>query len=330
MQIESKIIEGANFIKVTNSNEMEVVLSEFGAGIYQIKIDGAPMLVGRKDYKEWMLDKGYNGKTIGRIAGRLPSSGLIYQGKTYPLAKNEKDHTLHGGIEGFSFKKFKMELGHEGSSSKIDFYLDSLDGEEGFPGNVTVRVRYLIFEKENKVRIEYKAISDRETPISLTNHIYFNLGGERDILSDNLYIDSDEILAYDDDLLPQKYVNVPSFMDLSKKRILKDVIMHPSLAKVNGLDNAFHKNERNKDKDQIILENSSFAVNVKSSYDDVVIYSSNYPPFDTLLNNGNIHKKWDGLAVEPQYEANDFERMTVKPNEPQRNFIEYKFIKKGE
>lgn len=330
MQIENKIINGSNFVKATNSVGMEVILSEFGAGIYQIKIDGVPMLVGLKDYKDWMESSAYNGKTIGRIAGRLPSSGLLFQGKTYPLGKNEKDHTLHGGKEGFSFKKFKMDLGHEGSSLKVDFYLDSPDLDEGFPGNVTVRVRYLIPEKENKVRIEYKAISDRETPISLTNHIYFNLGGESDILTDYLYIDSNKILSYDDDLLPQGYVDIPSFMDVSEKKMLKDIVMHPSLAKIGGLDNAYHKDNRNINKEQIIIENSSFRISVKSSYDDVVIYSSNYPPFGNMLSNGNIHKKWDALAVEPQYEANDFERMTVKANEAQRNFIEYSFQKKGE
>lgn len=331
MEIESKIIDGVTFVKITNSNGLEVVLSEKGAGIYQVKLDGVPMLVGLKDLKEWMTSTAYNGKTVGRIAGRLPATGLTYEGKTYPLNNNEGPNTLHGGKDGFSFRKFKMDLHHLESSINVDFYLNSPDMDQGFPNEVTLRVRYIIPEEENIVRIEYKAMSDGNTPVSLTNHAYFNLGGESDILSDTLYVDADMILSYAPDLLPKGYVDIPEFLDCNNGKELDGIVKNPYLSPSKGLDTAFHRENRDIEKPHITLENEKYKLIIKSSYDDVVIYSSNYPPFGMELNNGNIHELHDGLAIEPQYEANDFGRMTVKKGDAQRNFIEYSFIaKEGE
>lgn len=325
MEIESKTISSSAFIKITNSSGLEVILSENGAGIYQIKLDGTPMLVGLKDFDAWMKSTAYNGKTVGRIAGRLPAEGLKFKGKTYPLNNNEGAKTLHGGKEGFSFRNFKMDMHHLEDSVNVDFYLTSPNMDQGFPEEVTLRVRYVIPEKENKVRIEYKVVSDGETPISLTTHTYFNLGGEKDILNDTLYVDGDKILTYDTDLLPKGYIDIPEFLDCNNGKKLGEVIKNPYLVPSNGLDTAFHRENRDQENPHIIIENDKYRCIIKSSYDDVVIYSSNYPPFGMELNNDNIHQIYDGLAIEPQYEANDFDRMSIKKGEIQRNFIEYSF-----
>lgn len=328
MEVENRIIEGANFIKITNSTGLEVILSDFGAGIYSIKLNGAPMLTGLKNYKDWMNSNAYNGKTVGRIAGRLPSEGLHFQGKTYPISHNEGDHTLHGGVKGFSFSFFKMDVRQNDADIYVDFYLHSPEADQGFPGDVTLRVRYVLPEKENKLRIEYKVQADKDTPISLTNHSYFNLGASDDVLQDSLYVDSDEILTYDSKLIPQGYRKIPEFMDVSSPKLVKEMVRNEYLKQTNGLDTAFHKQDRNKNEAHIILENEYYKAIIKSSYDDVVVYSSNYPPFEQDLSNGKKSKLYGALAIEPQYEAFDFERMRVSPNKEQRNFIEYEFIEK--
>lgn len=328
MIIESKQVKDATFITLKNQTGMDVTLSDFGAGIYQIHIDGKPMLVGLKDYEDWMNGSAYHGKCIGRIAGRLGKGILNFDGHPYQISQNEGKNTLHGGVKGFSFQKFKMDIAQEKESTHVDFYYDSPDGDQGFPGEVTLRVRYILPEKENKLRIEFKSQSSQDTPMDITVHTYFNFGGEKNIVDNDLSIDADQILTYDDELIPNKYIQIPSFMDLREEKRIGEVISNEYFSKLGGLDTAFHKLDRNKETPHIILENKNYKVNIYSSYDDVVIFTSNCPPFGMEMNNGNLQEKHSSIAIEPQYEALDFPRMMVRKNEPQRNFIEYDFEKK--
>ncbi len=330
MIIGSKQVKGMDFITLENETGMEVVLCDYGAGIYQIKIDGQPMLNGLKDYEEWMKDSAYHGKCIGRIAGRIQKGELSFEGKTYQISKNEGENTLHGGKRGFSFQKFKTDIAQEKDSVRVDFYYDSPDGDEGFPGEVTLRVRYILFKKKNTLRIEFKCQADRDTPMDITVHTYFDLGGEKNILGHELSIDADEILAYDDELIPQKYVEIPSFMDLRKGKPIGKVIENDYFSKLGGLDTAFHKLDRNKKTPHIVLTGKKYKVDIYSSYDDAVIFTSNCPPFGMEMNNGNIQEKHSSVAIEPQYEALDFPRMMVKKKEIQNNFIEYRFERKDD
>lgn len=328
MTIESKQIFEATFLTIKNEVGMEVTLSSFGAGIYQILIEGEPMLAGYKDYSLWVNDSGYHGKCVGRIAGRIPNGLLKLGDKTYQLDQNEGTTTLHGGKGGFSFRNFDVDISNLKGMTNVDFYYVSKDLEEGFPGEVTLRIRYIIPEKERKLRIEFKAVSKEETPIDLTIHSYFNLGGNEDILNDTLTIDANEILTYHDGALPDKYIEIPSFADLNEGKKIKDVISNSFFDKIGGLDNAFHKEGRNKDDIHLSLENEKYKLILHSSYDDVVIYTSNCPPFGGELNNGRKLEKHSSVAIEPEYKSLSFQEMLVKEGEAQRNYIEYEFIKK--
>ncbi len=328
MTIESKIVNEVTFLSVKNEAGMEVTLSSFGAGIYQIKIDDVPMLAGHKDLNQWMKDSGYHGKCVGRIAGRIPSGLLKFNDKTYQLDQNEGTTTLHGGPGGFSYRNFNMDISNLKGETNVDFYYVSKDLEEGFPGEVTLRVRYIIPEKETKLRIEFKTVSNKETPIDLTIHSYFNLGGNEDILNDTLTIDANEILTYHDGALPDKYISIPDFADLNEGKKIKDVISNSFFDKIDGLDNAFHKEGRNKELPQLTLENEKYKLILHSSYDDVVIYTSNCPPFGDELSNGRKLEKHSSVAIEPEYKSLAFQEMLVKEGEAQRNYIEYEFIKK--
>lgn len=331
MKIKQQTICGENFITLENSSGLEVVLCEFGAGIYQIKLDDVPMIAGLKDYDSWLHCDAYHGKTIGRIAGRLGKAELHYQGKTYSLSPNEGKNTLHGGVKGFSFQRFSSHLSQEEKGARVDFFLISPDGDQGFPEELRLCVSYFLPENENLLRIEYEATSAKPTPASLTNHIYFNLGAHRNIEKDILYIDADESLHYDAELIPQGYEKTPSFLDFSQGKRIGEDLQNPALAVRGsyGIDHAFHKAKRNWNEPHVILENDEYRMVMTSSYDDVVIYTSNYGPFDKILSNGNQQELHYAIAVEPQYEALDFTRMSVT-EKGQHNFIQYEFHKKGE
>lgn len=143
----------------------------------------------------------YFGSLIGRYGNRIAKAKFQLNGQVYQLAANNNGNTLHGGLKGFDKVIWTVEKGKGDSSAVLTYH--SKDGEEGYPGNLDVKVSYTL-TANNEFRIEYSAVTDKETPINLTNHAYFNLsGGEtEDILSHELRIDADKYTEVDSLLIP--------------------------------------------------------------------------------------------------------------------------------
>ena len=119
----------------------------------------------------------YLGALIGRVGNRIRHGTFRLGGQTYHLTINNGRNTLHGGVEGFDARTWKMREFTAPDGPALELTLLSPDGDQGFPGNLSVRVVYTLTEK-NVWRIEYWALADRPTPVSLTNHAYFNLSGD--------------------------------------------------------------------------------------------------------------------------------------------------------
>ena len=328
MNLKTETIENATFYHVVNDIGFEAILSDLGAGIYALSWCGKPLTTGPKDPVSYLEHPAYYGKTIGRIAGRIGKGQLHFEGKTYALTTNEGKNTLHGGVKGFSYKRFQVETAEEKDGMTICFTLVSPDDDQGFPGNVLAKVTYFIPKEEAKLRITYHVESDVDTPVSMTSHTYFNLGGEQNIENHSLTIHAPEVLTYDAELIPQHYVPVPSYLDFQTAKRLKDMLYHPALCVrgSSGIDHAFHRFETvSREEPFLRLQNGALVLEVRTSYDDAVVYTTNYPPFGMAMVNGKALALHGGIAIEPQYEALDFARMTVHPNQAQENFIEYAF-----
>ncbi|MBQ8426807.1 MAG: galactose mutarotase [Clostridia bacterium] len=199
-------VNGKNVTQYTISNgKMTVEIINYGATVRSIKLnmsDGTirDVVAGYNTVEEYKTQSGYLGATVGRVANRIGGANYTLNGKVFTLNKNDGENTLHGGLSGFNDKVWEiLDYGEDFVSFK---YL-SVDGEEGFGGNLTVTVRYTV-TKENSLKIEYSAICDADTPISLTNHSYFNLNGEggKNIFDTYLQIDADRITLVDDHLIP--------------------------------------------------------------------------------------------------------------------------------
>ena len=124
------------------------------------------------DYKN--AEEPYYGATVGRYANRIANSRFTLNGKEYLLAANHPPSHLHGGIEGFQYKVWEVL---QSSNSSITFQYLSPDGEEGYPGNLTVTVTYSLTD-DGEVKVDFEADTDRPTVLNLTNHAYFNLNGQ--------------------------------------------------------------------------------------------------------------------------------------------------------
>jgi len=166
----------------------------------------------------------YFGALIGRYANRIHHGTFQIDGKTYTLDLNNHGNALHGGLKGFDKVIWTVNLVND--SSLALSYL-SHDGEEGYPGNLNVKVVYTI-TSENGLMIDYTALSDMKTPVNLTNHAYFNLSAGKDstILSEEIKINASRYTPVNDSLIPTGQilsVNNTPFNFLATKKIGKDI-----------------------------------------------------------------------------------------------------------
>ena len=192
---------------LTNANGMEVGILNYGGTVTKILTKDNKGIMGDVllgyDSLAGYLQTGnpYFGCLIGRYGNRIAKGKFSLGGKEYSLATNNNGQSLHGGIKGFDKVMWTAEKQAGDSSLKL-IYL-SKDGEEGYPGNLTVEVIYTL-TANNGLEIRYAARTDKATPINLTNHCYFNLSGGKDstILDHELMIKADKFTEVDDVLIP--------------------------------------------------------------------------------------------------------------------------------
>ena len=193
--------EGHNklFRVILGNGNMTVELTNIGCAITAIRTpdktnNRANIVAGFSDLTDYRLNADYFGCTVGRFSNRIANGRFQLDGKTYQLTINNRGNHLHGGIEGFSRKVWDIHEIIEGDDEcGVVFSYFSPDGEEGYPGNLSVNIKYLL-NRENRLVIYYKAVTDKSTPVSLTNHSYFNLSGFEDptIYNHKLRVDASE------------------------------------------------------------------------------------------------------------------------------------------
>ena len=184
----------------------EATILNYGGIIQSLKIadqEGRPVdvVLGYDDMASYEKNDGYLGALIGRVGNRIDKGHLVVDGIEYPLYCNDRGNHLHGGQYGFDKKIWNYVYeGHDGNILALS--ITSPDGEENYPGNLRVQVRYSFVGGE--LRIEYAAMSDKKTPINMTNHAYFNLNGEGsgNVLDTFLTIDANRITPTDEKLIP--------------------------------------------------------------------------------------------------------------------------------
>ena len=143
----------------------------------------------------------YFGATVGRVANRIAKGKFTLDGREYSLEINNPPNSLHSGPKGLSHMVWKAEPLHEPHAAAVRFSCVSPDGDGGFPGKLSVTVVYRLTD-DNELQLEYSAKTDKATPINLTNHSYFNLGGGKDILDEILYLPAERYTPVDATLIP--------------------------------------------------------------------------------------------------------------------------------
>ena len=189
-----------------NSQGAEAGICNYGGLVIFLKVPDrngrmGDVALGYDQLDGYLKDTPYFGALIGRYGNRIAKGKFTLDGKEYTLAINNAPNALHGGLKGFDKVVWdaKIVANPEGPSLRLRYL--SKDGEEGYPGNLSVTAVYTLTE-DNGLKLEYTATTDKDTVVNLTQHSYFNLAGKGDILNHEVMIPADKFTPVDSTLIP--------------------------------------------------------------------------------------------------------------------------------
>ncbi len=214
---------------MTNERDLLVKITNYGGIITEIHTPDREgrtgnIVLGFNQLEKYLEGHPYLGAIVGRYGNRIANARFSIEGETYELEANNGENALHGGIEGFDKKVWNAEVISCDERAVLRLSYLSPDGEEGYPGNLSVRVTYELLM--DRLYITYEAETDRTTPVNLTNHTYFNLAGEGIILEHILYINASRYTPVNNQLIPTgelAYVEGTPF-DFRKPAVIGDRI----------------------------------------------------------------------------------------------------------
>lgn len=189
-----------------NKRGTVLTIMNFGATVFRLEINGKTNVVVGPKHPEDYLSEAYHeegkhfGASVGRHAGRISGGSFEIKGEKFPIFEKDGVH-IHGGKFGFTYKYWEIIEVTSGDDPHVILGYTARDGEEGYPGNLRVQVKYVLTE-ENVVEVEYTAETDKETVVNLTNHTYFNLNGHGSVNGHTLQIPADKVLEADSQNVP--------------------------------------------------------------------------------------------------------------------------------
>jgi len=192
---------------LSTANGMVARVTSYGAILTELRVPDRNGKIGNvvhgfDNLKQYAGGHPFFGAIAGRVANRIAKATFTLDGKEYTLAANNGRNHLHGGLKGFDKVVWDARpLPATDHEAAVQFRYLSKDGEEGYPGNLSVIVTYTLTDN-NELRIDYEATTDKATPVNLTNHSYFNLAGEGDVLDHEVIIASERYTPVDDELIP--------------------------------------------------------------------------------------------------------------------------------
>ena len=291
MQIEQKVfgkIEGQEVIQfsIKNKSGFTIRFINYGCVITDIIApdqDGKMenIVLGFDRLEDYVNNSPYFGAIVGRIAGRIANGQFKLNGKTYQVTQNEGENHLHGGESSFSHVIWDYKLIEEKNAAGVEFSYISKAGEEGFPGKVEVTTTYLV-DENNQLDIKYRATTDEDTILNLTNHTYFNLSGDlnKTIVNHELQMNCSRFLELREDSIPTgKLIPVEGtpFDFLSFKPISQGMdsgyVQNELVG--NGFDHPFVLDSNFNKEIQLYDPESGRKLVVETDQPAVIVYTSN-------------------------------------------------------
>ncbi len=317
-------------LTLTNDYGMSVEIINFGARVKSIKFpvnaELKEMILGYASAEEYLADEFYLGATCGRVCNRIADGKFELEDQQYQISQNDGDNCLHGGEHNFALRYWKIDK-ETLTNSSVTLSLDSNDGDQGFPGNLTLSVTYQL-SVDHKLSIQYSANTDLATPINLTNHAYFNLG-EKDCQSLQLQMMSSAYLETDTANIPTSNIIATSDTDFNFKEAVsignrQQKTQDQSLKEKHGYDHCFVLDNTPFEQPKAILTSlkNQLSLSVYTDQPAIQLYTGFYL-------SGNF-TSYQGLCLEAQNYPNainvkQFPNSVLLPNEHYSRMIVYAF-----
>lgn len=320
----AELVEKLQLVKLVNARKTELEILNFGAAVFSLKVRRINVVVGPADPANYLTEAYHThgkhfGASVGRHAGRISGGSFQIKDQKYPIFEKNGVH-LHGGEMGFTYRFWKIKEVSEAKDPFVILEYFSEDGEEGYPGNLRVQVKYTLTE-EDTVEITYTAETDKETLVNLTNHAYFNLNGSGSINKHELQINAAEVLEADDNIVP-----TGNFLKVENTE--KDFFQLKEIGEVE-LDTVF-KLEEGPKKAFLRGEQSGISLEVETNQPGLVVYIPPVLPQDWKYTTPAEAKR-PAICLETQKFPDapnnpEFPSVILSPGEQYVNHTSWRFI----
>lgn len=304
----------ADLYTLHNAAGMTVKISNYGGTVVSLTAPDkagnfADVVLGMDSLSGYQKGVPYFGALIGRYGNRIANGKFTLDGKTYTLAVNNGPNSLHGGLKGFD-KVLWAATPVAGDEPALKLAYTAKDGEEGYPGNLSVEVTYTL-QKDNALKIDYKATTDKATVVNLTNHSYFNLTGDpnNDILGHEVTLNADRFLPVDKGLIPtgvlQPVTGTP--FDFTKPTVVGKSINDTTNEQIKlggGYDHAWVLSDSStslKLAATVHEPTSGRIMEVRTTEPAIQFYTGNFLDGTITGKGGIVYKKRSALCLETEH-----------------------------
>jgi aldose 1-epimerase len=326
-----------------NRSGMEARIMTYGAALVSLKVPDRngkfdDIVLGFDNLEGYLSDTHYFGAIVGRYGNRIAKGRFSLNGVEYKLAVNNGENHLHGGLKGFDKVIWTARPFHVANGEALALTYLSKNGEEGYPGNLSVRVVYTLTDK-NELRIAYSASTDKDTVLNLTHHSYFNLAGQGngDVLGQELTINADRFTPTDSGAIPtgdlQPVEGTP--FDFRKPTVvgLKIGDQNEQLKFGNGYDHNFVLNGETgvmKNAATLVDHTSGRVMEVSTTEPGVQFYTGNYLEGTPPGKSGKVYHTRYAICLETQHFPDSpnhpkFPTTVLKKNGEFRSATVYRF-----
>jgi aldose 1-epimerase len=324
-----------------NSKGAEAGIINYGGLVIFLKVPDRnghfdDVVLGYDNLADYIKDTPYFGAMIGRYGNRIAKGKFTLNGKEYTLAINNGPNALHGGLKGFDKVVWEPRVFATLDGPSLELRYTSKDGEEGYPGTLTVKANYT-FTEDNALKLEYTATTDKDTVLNLTQHSYFNLAGKGDILNHQVMIPADKFTPVDSTLIPTgelKPVEGTPFDFRTPTAIGARIGQDDEQLKFGG--GYDHNWVVNKPMGQLGLMGRVYepttgrVLEVFSTEPGLQFYTGNFLDGKLTGKGGWVYQFRNGFCMEAQHYPDspnqpNFPSVVLKPGEVYRNTIIFKF-----
>jgi aldose 1-epimerase len=321
---------------LTNTVGNTVSLSDYGATITSIMIEGREMVLGFDKLTGYLGEQPYYGATIGRYGNRIANGRFELDGKTYEVPVNNGPNCLHGGVEGFDKKLWRSSPSTTENDAAITFSMESEDGDQGFPGKLSVAVTFT-WTNANELTIQYRATTTKSTVVSLTNHAYFNISDLPTVEGLLLELKASRFVPVDETSIPLGHLEAVAgspFDFTAAKPVGQDIRAdHPQIKIANGYDHTWViDGEAGELQEFALLTDpvSGRRLRAFTTEPGVQVFTANFEEGQFLERGGKLVPTFGAICLETQHFPDSpnqpsFPSTELRPGEVYKSTTMYRF-----